>query len=70
MCVGQLRGSPTAEELALLWLIKREQAIPPESRALTLALRDKGWIEAIYLEPTGYELTAVGRRVLVNEAKR
>ncbi len=59
----------TKEELALLQLIKEQRAIPDAQRALTLHLRAKGWIEAIYLHPTHYELTHVGERVLVKGTK-
>ena len=63
----RIGAEATPEDLELLRLVKEEQALPEDRRADVLRLRARGWIEACYLEPTGYELTHVGQRVLAKE---
>ena len=60
-------AEPTAEDLEILRLVARHRALPEDKRAVVQRLRARGWIEACYLDPTGYELTFVGLRVLAKE---
>ena len=62
-----LLAKPTAEELEILRFVKANRAYPADKRDVVLRVRARGWIEAIYLEPSGHELTHVGQRVLAKE---